>query len=127
MKVSAKLGSPATDKDGKPIANSDRTVEVDYDFGENIEQMTSKFNPEVVFNNALSAMVINLQALIRRGIKAGKTDAQIAEAASAWKPDVRQISGKSTMEKTVDLFSKLSADEKKAAVAQLKELLKQAA
>jgi len=69
-------------------------VTVQFDFGDNLASMTEKFGEDIVFGNARQSMKITLQALLRRGIEAGKDAATIATEAAAWKPG--QISQRSS-------------------------------
>lgn len=105
IKVEAKL------TDGEPVA-------VDYDFGDNLAQAVELFGEEVVFTRYKAAAVIDLQALMRNMIRAQKTEDEIGEAVSEWKPGVRQLKGKSKEERARELLGKLSAEERAAILAE---------
>ena len=98
---------------------SDRQVSVAYDFGDNLDQAVELFGADLVFNRYESAVTIDLQALIRRGIKADKTDEEIAKMAAEWKPGIKQVVRKSAQEKIKDAFGAMSEDDKKAMLEQL--------
>lgn len=102
------------------LADGKRVVEVDYEFGANLQAQRTLFGDEVIFNRAHAALVIDLQALIRRMIKADKKDPEIKDAVAKWKPDVKSVIRKSAAEKVTDLFGQLTPEQKKALLAQLK-------
>jgi len=106
MEVSAKKG-----KDGEAIA-------VDFNFGDDLKAMSGLFGDDVVFANARANMIVGLQSVIRAGIEAGNSKAQIQKAANEWKPGVKKR-GKPKSEKLRDEFEKLSAEEKAALLAKL--------
>lgn len=93
-------------------------VKINFDFGENLEDMAKKFGDEVAFSYARSAMTVAVQDVIRSGIKAEKTPAQIQREADNWKPGVKKR-GKSKAEKLAESFAQLSDDDKKAMLARL--------
>ncbi len=105
---------------------SDRQVSVSYDFGDNLDQAVELFGAELVFNRYESAVTIDLQALIRRGIKAEKTDEEIQELTNAWKPGIKQVIRKSAQEKIKDAFGAMSEEDKKAMLEQLMSSLEAA-
>jgi hypothetical protein len=84
---------------------------VNYDFGENLEEMTELFGDSVTFTNARSNMKIVLQAAMRRRLEAGQP---VDDLATNWKPGVQ-------MERIVDPIAAAKAkyatmsDEEKAA------------
>lgn len=71
------------------LSDGERQFVGSYDFGENLDQMVEKFGKEVVMTNARANMVITAQSVCRRGIKAGKSDAEIQDILTAWKPGVQ--------------------------------------
>jgi len=97
-----------------------RIVSVQYDFGSNLDASRKLFGDEVVHNNFQAQAVISCQALIRRGIKAKKNDADIAKMVSEWKPGTKSIVRKSAQEKIKDAFGGMSAEQKAALLAELK-------
>jgi len=107
------------------VQDSDRVVTVSYDFGKTLQDSISMFGEDVVHSRFVAAAVIDLQSLIRRGIRPDKegntkTDEQIAAMAASWKPGVKQISRKSPQDKIKDAFSGLSDEQRKELLAQLK-------
>lgn len=65
-----------------------KSLTVNYDFGDNLQDAVTKFGEDVVFSNMQQSMKISLQALIRRGFDKGVTDEEIAAQAAGWKPGV---------------------------------------
>ena len=93
-------------------------VSLEYNFGENLEEMRELFGDETVFTNARANMKVGLQGAMRRYIEKGQ---DVASLATAWKPGVQ-------MERTVDPVAAIKSqfanwtDEQKAAfIAQLTE------
>lgn len=103
------------------LKDGDRTVSVTYDFGDNLHDAATKFGEDVVFSRYESAAVIDLQALIRRGIKSGKTDEEIRAAVAAWKPGVKTVVRKSAKERIKDAFAGLDDAAKKELLKQLRD------
>ncbi len=110
MDVSAKITSG--DAAGKAST-------VKYDIPESLDELVKRFTDKVVVAHVRSSFIIALQSFLRGLLKAGKSPADIQKAVSEWKPGLR-TPGKSTMDKIKDNVSKLSADERKALLADLK-------
>lgn len=85
----------------------------------NLAEMTKAFGEEVVFKAAQGAVIISLQAAIRRHIDKGTPVAEIQKAVDAWKPDVRSVTKASAFEKASSALGKLSAEERAALLKQL--------
>lgn len=123
MKISAKTNA-------NPEAG---TIEVEVDIPSTLSELEMKFGADVVANAAIDSLVITVQALIRRMMtpktnKEGKvtaagSNAEVIQAAvSAWKPDVRTVVRQSALEKATNSLATMSADDRKALLAKLKEL-----
>ena len=97
-----------------------RELTVAYDFGENLKDAIEKFGEDVVLTNAIQAMKISLQALIRRAFDKGATDEEIAAQAAAWKPGVAAQRQTDPVAAVLSRWQTLSADKK----AELLKLLK---
>lgn len=106
MKVSAKK------KDGVAI-------EVDYDFGDNIQSMVQKFGEDIVFQHARGSLVVALQGWLRSLQSRGKSDAEIQKEVKGWKPGQRR-QGKTAKEKALESLSKLSPEERAALLKQMR-------
>lgn len=105
------------------LKDNDRTVTVSYEFGETLREAVQKFGEEVVFSRYLAAAVVDLQALLRRGIKVGKTDSEITSMVAAWRPGVKMVSRKSAGEKIKDAFAGMSDGDRKALLEELRRSL----
>lgn len=93
-----------------------RTLTVEYNFGETLKESAQLFTEKVVHNNFVSGARVSLQGLIRRGLKAGKKDAEILAQVKEWKPGMKKP-GKSNLEKAEDLWNKMTPEEQKAYIA----------
>jgi hypothetical protein len=117
----SKVQAVLTEAQGGP-----RDIEVDYNFGEGLEEMVDLFGDESVVNNAQAQMKINLQAALRRWMKPdkdgqSKTDEEILALVAGWKPGAKTITRKSSVDKAKDLLGKMSDGEKAQLLAALKE------
>ena len=100
-------------------------VTVDYSLlGEKdtVAQLVEKFGEEVVGASARGAIVISLQAFMRRHIDKNADQATIQNAVAAWKPDVRSIVKQSAFEKAASSLDKLSPEERKQLLAKLRAM-----
>ena len=107
MKVSAK-----TKKHPTPVS-------VDYAIPENLEGFRKAFGDEVTFAAAKGAVVISLQAYMRRHIEKGTTQAALQAEVAKWKPDVRTITKQTAFEKVSSNIGKLTPEERKKLLAEL--------
>jgi len=108
MKISAK-----TKEKPAPIS-------VDYDVPEKLEDLQKKFGGEVVAAAAKAQIVISLQAFMRRHIEKGTNHAELQKEVSAWRPDVRTVVKQSAFEKVTSSLDKLSPEERKKLLEQLR-------
>jgi len=101
-KVSAKIG-----KDGE-------VCEVEYPGLDvtTLADLVAEFGEDKVISHAKSSVTVALQSNIRAMLKAGKSQKEIEEAVSKWKPSTR-TPGKSKLEKAQELFGTMSAEERK--------------
>lgn len=99
---------------------------VEYNFGDTLEEAVELFGADVVFSRFKGAAVVDLQAMIRRLQKAGKTDKEIQEHCAQWKPSVGRASGprKTKEERLAELLSQMSPEERKRAIAAAREAAK---
>lgn len=80
-------GEVILDDEGKP---SYREVEVQYDFGDNLESAVAICGSEdVVFSNYVSAARINLQAIMRSKLTQNMSADAIQTFVSSWKPGMQ--------------------------------------
>jgi len=107
MKVSAKTKAKPT------------PVEVEVSLPNNLAEMQKAYGDELVYNAAKGAVVISLQAFMRRHIEKGSDQKTIQEAVKTWKPDTRTMVKMSAFEKVTSNIDKLSPEERKALLAKL--------
>jgi len=111
--------------------DSGRELTVSFNYGANLQDMTSKFGEAIVYSQAQANIRINLQALLRRHMvdtfdKEGKktadakSDVELRELVAGWKPGMAARARKSPKDKLAALLEKISPDERAA-------LLKEAA
>ena len=112
------------------LKDSPDIILVNYNFPATLEDAVKKFGADVVFSKAMDSLVIDVQAIVRRHMKAptdkdgkvtgkGKTQAEIQAIVSAWIPGVGAIR-RSPVEKIGTLIEQMSPEEKKALLAKLK-------
>lgn len=122
MKVAATLPK----KDGVEGREQDKRAEVEVNLGEDLDSAVNLFGKEVVFNSYVDTQVIRAQAQIRRYLSAGLSEADIKEKMAAWKPGVTQRTvgvKKDPMLAFAESISKMSPEEQKAKLAELRQRL----
>ena len=93
-------------------------VTVQYDLPEDLDGLVAKFGAEVVASNALGAIVISLQSLLRRHID--KPQEELQAIATEWRPDQRTAPVKKTaFERATSAIGSLSAEERQALLDRL--------
>jgi hypothetical protein len=104
------------------LKDSKDVIKVQYDFGDNLAESVKLFGEEVVHSRAKAALVIDLQALVRRMIKAGKKSDEITAAVAKWKPDTRVVVHKTAAEKVQEGVKQLTKEERLALLKQLQAI-----
>ena len=99
-----------TSKDNQKGA---RVISCEKDFGVTVADSVVLFTEEICKNKLDAQLKVDIQGLIRRMLKADKTDDEILAAVKTWMPAVRQ-EGKSAAEKMDTLWDKLPDAEKQA-------------
>lgn len=107
MKVSAKTKEKPT------------PVVVEYPVPENLDGLRKSYGDDVTYAAAKGAIVISLQAFVRRHIDKGTAPAAIQTEVTKWKPDVRSVVKQSAFEKVSSNISKLTPEERKKLLAEL--------
>lgn len=97
-------------------------VKVNYTLPEKCADLVKAYGEDVVGAAARGAIVISLQAFMRRHIEKGSTQVAIQDSVSKWRPDVRTIVAQSAFEKASSSLDKLSPEERKALLARLQQL-----
>ena len=119
------------DEEGKPILDAEgkeqvvtRAVAVEYDFGENLEELIELCGlshegngPQVVHHHAKSNIKIALQNSLRAWVSQGLTDEQIGEKLAEWDIPSGQSRTRSKMERAEGALAKLSVVERKQLLA----------
>ena len=103
---------------------TDRALEVEYDYGANLEEAKSLFGEQVVYSQYEDSIIIAIQGLVRRNLeKTGenrKSDKEIKEMVAAWKPGVLSRRG-DQVEALLKKFEKMNPAKQAALLAALKE------
>jgi hypothetical protein len=105
---------------------TDRSLEVEYDFGDTCAEAIAKFGEEVVFSNFKQSVVISLQGLVRRYLEKKDdkhiSDEDIITKVAAWKPGVAAArTGENIQEKALKAFATMSAEDKASFIEKLKQ------
>lgn len=96
------------------------SIDVEYDFGNNLDELVQKFGPDIVFNHAKGSLVVSLQGWLRGKLDDEKAKpADIRTAAANWKPGTRK-QGKSQAEKLKDQLSKMTPEDRAALLKELR-------
>ena len=82
------------------------------------------FGEAVVNSASQDSLVISAQALMRRMISKGKTDKEIQDALTAWKPDVKSVIRQSAFEKAAKSVESMSDTERAELLKKLQGLAK---
>ncbi len=97
-------------------------VKVQYPIPASLDEFRKSFGDEVTYAAAKGAVVISLQAFMRRHIDKGTTPAAIQAEVAKWKPDVRTIVKQTAFEKAAGSLGKLSPEERKKLLAELQKM-----
>lgn len=81
--ITVKAKTEKKDSEGKSLGVVNG--EVQYDFGDNLDEATKLFTKEVVFSQFQAQSIIDLQAVMRRTLLAG---GDLKAVCAAWKPGV---------------------------------------
>ena len=104
-------------------SKADRVVTVNYEMPESVEALSEKFGADVIASKAIAAITIDLQALIRRSLEGGKTDAEIQQMVNDWKPGERISIAKDPMAAALAVFKTKTPEEQEAFLAELRAKL----
>lgn len=101
-----------------------REMEVEYDFGSNLQEASAKFGEDVVYGKFLDSAIIALQAAVRTALDANKTEAEVLEKVAKWKLGiVNRTPGTTSVDKAVATIVKLPEEQRKAAIEKMKAQL----
>jgi hypothetical protein len=98
-------------------------VEAEYDFGDGtLKGLVEKFGEDVIYSRAMSALVIDVQALMRRQIEAKDYSLdKLRKAVAEWKPTVSNGVRRSATEKIEDTVAKMSDEQRAELLARLQK------
>lgn len=100
-------------KDGKEIpATKGGEAKAQFNMPANLAEAAKAWGEDVVWAAAEGAVVISVQALMRRMIDAGKTAAEISKAVAEYKPNVRTVVRQSAYEKATSAARSMTPEER---------------
>lgn len=101
------------DKAGNPVPEvKGGSAKANFNMPADLAGMAKTFGEAVTYEFAKSAIVIAVQALMRRMIQAGKSAAEIQQAVSGFKPDVRTAVRMTASEKAIQALRSLTPEER---------------
>lgn len=126
MEIQAKVraqaavpAKPASKVDGKDVAavaaqpaKPEASAKANFNMPADLAGMSKLWGEQVVYAAAKNAIVISVQATMRRAIDAGKSAAEIQKVVDEFKPDVRNVVKQSAFEKATGAIKSLSAEER---------------
>ncbi len=102
----------------------DSAVTINYDLPTDLDALVANFGKEVVASKAIDSIVIDIQSNIRRLIRKGGAEAtaeKIQEKLAQYKPSSVSTVRRTPQERMSDLLGKMSPDEQKALLKQLRD------
>ena len=96
-----------------------KTHTVYYNFGKDTTEAVAMFGDKVVHSNFVGKSVITAQAIIRRGIRAGKSFEEITEIFKTWKPGVAIERTFDPLQAALNKFDSMTPEEQAAFIADL--------
>ena len=94
-----------------------RTIEVAYEFGNNLDTMVKRFGEDAVCSAALETFKSDLRKMVRARLVAKEPDEQIQASAKMWKPGAR--SGDPKIARIHKLLDQLPGAEQQAILKRL--------
>lgn len=97
------------------------SVEVDFDFGADLNGIVTRFGEDVAYKAVLAALKVQFQAWLRAQATAGKTSEAIQTELNnnGWKPGERKA-GKSPQDKLRSLLDSMSAEDRASFIKDFK-------
>ena len=106
--------------DGKPIS-----IEIEYDFGDNLASAVEKYGEDVVFDLYKAAANIRVQNVARTALLNGKTPEEAVKLASKYVLGTSfSVGPRDPVRTAVSAVSKMSPEEEKKFILELKERAK---
>lgn len=104
-------------------ADDARKIETSFDFGGNTAKAVELFGEDAVYANFVRGARVTLQGFVRAQLSdVEKSDEDIKEAISEWKPGARTARGTSKASKIQKILDAMGDDEKEAFLAQIAEM-----
>ena len=99
---------------------SGKEMTVEWSAPANLDDAVKLYGKEVVFNQAIAALRVAIQGIVRNamGSEEPKTQKQIQQLVTEYKPGIR-VRGKSPQEKIAETYAKMSKEEKAALIKRL--------
>jgi len=107
------------DADGN-ITQTFKDEEYTADLGENLDEMSSKFGADAVYQAAKGAFVVAIQNMIRARRTAGMDQAATQEAVNSWAPGQRSSIQVDPVQALLCKWGSMSDEEKKELMTKLK-------
>jgi hypothetical protein len=96
-----------------------RRVEIEYNFGSNLDEMVKRFGANSVYYNARASMIISIQAAVRSWVKKGLNADEINDAMKVWEMPSKTPARNSHLERISKDLDRLSESERKALLSKL--------
>lgn len=92
----------------------------EYDFGETLNDLTDKYNEDIVRKTAISQFIVGLRRVIRAaGLKEGSTQESIQAAVDGWNPSVVTRAAKDPVATAMSAIAGMTAEQRDAFKAAL--------
>ena len=98
-----------------------REIEVDFDFGADLDEMVNEFSRDVVYQQAKSAITVSLQTALRSWMDSGASDEEVGKKLAEWTVPSGRTRSANRLEKVGKIVEKMSQEEREALLAQLAE------
>ncbi len=110
----------ATAKWEKDGVEQTGNLEIDYEFGDNVNGMIDELGGEVVFRHAISSITVALQGAMRQWIQQGLTEDEIKGGGGKldeWSPPSGKPRSANRLAKIEEMLAKMSPEEREQVLA----------
>ncbi len=113
--IPVEVNAPAKEATGKSPATPERSIEVQYDFGDSLLHSADMFKEEVVNSYWLKGAIVKIQGLVRGWLRSGVSNEDIHSKLAEYKLGIASSGGprKSNQQQLADAFSKLPSRQAK--------------
>jgi hypothetical protein len=105
--------------------NEAKGTTVKVQLGDTLDELGGQFGTDIVYSHARRSIVIAMQTSIRGMLEAGKSTEEIQSAMVDWKPGVKRAA-KSTYDRVKEDIARMSPEDKKRIMKELREKAAQA-